>query len=101
MKISVLAFVAAVVTLSACKSEDYTPGAGTEPQAIFEAACLGCHAPTDSGKVIALSAEKSSPEAVAAKISRGSMMMPKFPNIRGAEIESLSAWVVANSESKK
>lgn len=102
MRIAVLALVVATATLTGCnKSEDYAPSAGADPKAIFEAACLGCHKPTDSGKVIALSAERSTPEGVAAKIGSGSMSMPKFPNIQGAELEALSAWVVANSEPKK
>lgn len=101
MRISVLALVVATVTLSACKSEDYVPSAGADPKAIFEAACSGCHMPTLSGKVMALSLAKSTPEGVAAQIGNGSIAMPKFPNIQGAELKALSAWVVANSEPKK
>ena len=101
MRIPVLVLAAFTVTLSACKTENYAPAAGTKPQAIFEAACLTCHEPTDSGKAMALSTGKSTPEAVASKIKSGSMAMPKFPNIQGAELDALSAWVVANSEPKK
>ncbi len=101
MRITVLALVAVTATLSACKSEDYAPSANADPKAIFEAACSGCHVPTSSGKVIALSAERSTAEGVAAKIKSGGITMPKFPNIQGAELESLSAWVLANSERKK
>ena len=57
--------------------------------------------PTNSGKAIALSAKRSTPKGVAEKIGSGSMLMPKFPNIQGAELEALSAWVVANSEPEK
>jgi len=100
MRISALIILACAVTLTACKSEDYAPGADTDPKAMFEAACLGCHVPTDSGKAMALSAARNNPEAVAAKIGSGSMSMPKFPNIKGAELKALSTWVVANSEPK-
>lgn len=101
MRISTLALVASAVALSGCSSEDYTPSADTDPKVMFETACLGCHAPTESGKAIALSAKNNSPEAVAAKIGSGSLSMPKFPNIKGAELAALSAWVVANAEPKQ
>ena len=101
MRVSVFALVAMSVMLGACKSDDYTPSIGEEPKATFEAACSRCHMPTLSGKVIALSLPRSTPEGVAAQIKNGSTAMPKFPNIQGAELEALSAWVVANSEPKK
>lgn len=101
MRISVPVLLVASVLLSACKSDDYTPGAGEDPKAIFEAACSRCHMPTLSGKLMALPLIRSTAEGVAAQIQRGSTAMPKFPNIQGAELESLSAWVVANSEPKK
>ena len=101
MRISVLALLATLAMLSACKSDDYTPTVGEKPEIIFEAACSRCHMPTLSGKVIALSLIRSTPEGVAAQIKNGSTAMPKFPNIQGAELEALSTWVVANSEPKK
>jgi len=101
MRISVFALVTISVILSACKSDDYTPSVGEDPKVIFEAACSKCHTPTLSGKAIALSLPRSTPEGVAAQIKNGSSAMPKFPNIQGAELEALSAWVVANSEPKK
>lgn len=101
MRISVLALVTATAILSACKSEDYAPSQGADPKAMFDAACSGCHMPTLSGKVMALSLARRTPEGVAAQIKSGSVSMPKFPNIQGAELEALSVWVVANSEPKK
>mgnify|MGYP002395330191 CR=1 FL=1 len=100
MRISVLAIVASTLTLGACSSDEYTPSPGADPKSMFQTACMSCHVATESGKVIALSSENNTPEAVAIKISNGSMSMPKFPNIKGAELEALSEWVVENSEPK-
>lgn len=100
MRISVLAIVASTLTLGACSTNEYAPSPGADPKSMFQTACLSCHVPTESGKAIALSAKNNTPEAVAIKIGKGSMSMPKFPNIQGAELEALSAWVVENSEPK-
>lgn len=89
-----------MVALSGCsKSSDYTPTAGMSGADIFMGACLNCHK-TEGGVIFSLDKNSANLDAVSAKILKGSMMMPSFPNIQGEELTSIAAYVLKNSTSK-
>jgi len=95
--------VAAVAVLSGCAgSKDYAPAAGTSGQEIFSQACVGCHGAISDTELTTfweISAENANAAYVVEKIGKGSMTMPSFPKINGAELEAITAFVLEHNKS--
>ncbi|MCG8667990.1 MAG: cytochrome c [Pseudomonadales bacterium] len=94
-----LVVIGAAVAMGGCsKSDDYAPEAGADGKAMFETACIGCHAPISEGIYFELTADKAKPAVIAEKITKGNIAMPGFPNIKGEQLESLSLYVISASK---
>lgn len=102
-KLTILA-VASVAVLTGCAgSKDYAPAAGASGTQMFKDACVGCHGPISDKELTTfweIAQENANAAYVAAKIGSGSLMMPSFPNIKGAELETLSKFVLEHNKSK-
>ncbi len=102
MKKQMLLAVAAAVVLSGCAgSNDYAPTAGTSGKEIFSQACVGCHGPISESELTTfweISSENANAAYVTAKIKEGSMMMPSFPNVKGAELEAITQFVLEHNK---
>ena len=67
---------------------------------IFKAACAECHTATDKdtpGMIFRLHSKNVNPTYVAYKVHTGSIVMPKFPNIKGNKMRALSEYVLDHS----
>ncbi len=102
MKKQMLLVAVAAAILSGCAgSKDYTPNAGTSAKEIFTQACVGCHGAISETELTTfweISAENANAAYVADKLTQGSMMMPSFPNIKGAELEAITAFVLEHNK---
>lgn len=95
MKKSLLLLPIVLIMATGCtRTNDYSPATGATGEQIFQAACAECHADG-----FELASEMASVEAIAKKIGAGSMGMPKFPNIQGESLTSVSEYVL-NSQNK-
>ncbi|MCU7940053.1 MAG: cytochrome c [gamma proteobacterium symbiont of Bathyaustriella thionipta] len=101
MKKLLLLSASAGLLLSGC-SRDYTPAAGATGEAIFKAACLECHEAIEGKDTIyyEIASEKRSTDFFAKKISSGSLIMPKFPNITGDSLKAVSQYAFEHSIEK-
>jgi len=103
MKKKILMVAAAIAVLSGCAgSKDYTPEAGTSGKQIFSQACIGCHGAISETELTTfweISAENANAAYVTAKIAEGSMTMPSFPNVQGAELEAITKFVLEHNKS--
>ena len=97
-----LLFAASTVLLLAGCSRDYTPAAGATGEEIFKAACLECHEAIEGKENIhyEVTSDKKNAEYFANKISSGSLLMPKFPNITGEGLQAVSQYAVEHSVAK-
>jgi len=104
MKKKMLYIAATVVALSGCSgSKDYTPAAGASGKDIFAQACISCHASINETELTTfweMTTENTNAAYVTAKITQGSMRMPSFPNIKGAELDAITAFVLEHNKSK-
>lgn len=101
MKKALLLSATAALALSGC-SRDYTPVAGATGEDIFKAACLECHEAIEGQDNIyyELASDKKNADFIAKKVSSGSLMMPKFPNITGDSLKAISQYALEHSISK-
>jgi len=93
---SKLALTGVALLLAAC-TRDYTPEPGASGERIFASACAECHntAVKDApGMLFALDSNKATPIYIAQKVHNGSLMMPKFPNIKDQAMRVLSKYVL-------
>ena len=104
MRRQVLLVAAVAAVLSGCAgSDDYTPTAGTSGKEIFAQSCVGCHGAISETELTTfweIGAENANAAFVAAKVTQGSMTMPAFPNIKGAELEAITTFVLEHNKSK-
>lgn len=94
--------VSVVFLLSAC-SRDYTPASSASGETIFKEACAECHQPKDPAApqiIFSLHENNANERYITHKVQGGSLMMPKFPNITGAKMRSLSTYVLNHSVTK-
>ncbi len=83
-------------------SEDvnpYTPTAN-DPLVIYKDACAHCHGETGEGSGLlypALNADELTLDRVRKSVREGSFMMPSFPNIKGAVLDSLAQIIMRAS----
>lgn len=103
MKKKILVTAAAIAFLSGCAgSKNYEPAPGTSGQEIFSQACVGCHGAISETELTTfweISAEKANAAYVAEKIGKGSLTMPSFPKIKGAELEAITTFVLEHNKS--
>lgn len=88
-----------VLGLTGCAgSDNYTPPETASGEDIFNLNCTKCHKP-ETGAVMRLTAGATK-ESIIAKIHKGGMTMPAFPNIKGEPAERLADYILANSKPK-
>ena len=102
MKKLFLLSAAMITLLLAGCSRDYTPAAGASGEDIFKAACMECHEAIEGRDNIfyELSSDKKNTKFITNKISSGSLMMPKFPNITGDSLKAISQYALEHSADK-
>ncbi|MCK5696948.1 MAG: cytochrome c [Gammaproteobacteria bacterium] len=101
MRTLLLLTATAGLLLSGC-SRDYTPAANATGEDIFKGACLECHEAIEGKEAIfyeITSADRNA-EFFANKISSGSLIMPKFPNITGDSLKAVSQYAFEHSIDK-
>ncbi|MCW8929032.1 MAG: c-type cytochrome [Gammaproteobacteria bacterium] len=100
-KLLMLTAATTTLLLAGC-SRDYTPAAGATGEDIFKGACLECHEAIEGKDNVyyELANDKKNAEFFAKKISSGSLMMPKFPNITGDNLKAVSQYALEHSASK-
>jgi len=87
-----LLMTVALIGLAGCsRTNDYTPPAGATSEDIFKAACVSCHE-SKGDYTFELKAETDK-NAIAMKVTKGSLFMPSFPNIQGQALDDLAAYV--------
>jgi mono/diheme cytochrome c family protein len=94
-----LALIGAALLIAGC-TRDYMPESGASGEQIFKAACAECHNKAVEGapgKLFTLDSEKATPTYIAHKVHAGSLMMPKFPNVKDQDMRALSAYVLDHS----
>ena len=105
MKSSILLMTISTITLSGfisgC-SRDYTPPETASGEDIYKAACMECHEAVEGKDNIfyELSAENKNIEFFSKKVSSGSLLMPKFPNISGDKLAAVSQYALDHSADK-
>ncbi len=91
---------AVILIVSAC-SREYTPPANATGEQIYQQACLECHsADSKTGAYFEIDEKLMTHDYVALRVNRGSLMMPKFPNIKGKQMRVLSKFVLEHSARK-
>lgn len=81
-------------------TRDYEPKTNADGKAIFKAACAECHKAEDSNQpeiFFTLDEKNANPTYIAHKVHSGSIMMPKFPNIKKTKMRMLSKYVLEHS----
>lgn len=101
MKKFLLLTASAALLLSGC-SRDYTPAADATGEDIFKGACMECHEAIEGKDNIfyEIAADKRNADFFAKKISSGSLIMPKFPNITGDGLKAVSQYAFEHSTEK-
>jgi len=100
-KLLLLTAATTTLLLSGC-SRDYTPAAGASGEDIFKGACMECHEAIEGKENIfyELSSDKKNADFFAKRISSGSLLMPKFPNITGDSLKAVSQYALEHSADK-
>lgn len=78
-------------------SKDYNPSAKATGESIYQTACIQCHKKTPEGLIFTFNREKYNVNYISKRISDGRLMMPKFPNIKGRQLQQLSDYILNNS----
>ncbi len=100
MNTRLLFAAAAAVALVGCsKANDYTPKSGASGEEIFAAACASCHE-AQAGYIFEMAADSATKDALSKKVAEGSMVMPSFPNIKGAELDALVGYVQSQNKAQ-
>ncbi len=101
MKILLLLTASASLLLSGC-SRDYTPSADATGEDIFKGACMECHEVIEDkeGIFYEIASDERTVDFFANKISSGSLIMPKFPNITGDKLKAVSQYAFEHSVNK-
>ena len=93
--------VISLTLLSTGCSRDYNPAPPASGEAIFQEACAECHQAVDQNApdfFFTLNDKNANPTYIAYKVHTGSILMPKFPNIRGNKMRALSDYVLDHSQ---
>lgn len=85
--------------ISGCSS-DYQPPETADGEQIFLAACAECHT-AESDKPVnmffTLDQANANQQYIAERIANGGLIMPKFPNIKGQQLDQLTSYVLEHS----
>ena len=97
-KLFLLTAASTTLLLAGC-SRDYTPATGASGEDTFKAACMECHEAIEGKENIfyELSSDKKNADFIANKISSGSLLMPKFPNITGDNLKAVSQYALEHA----
>lgn len=100
-KLLVLSAAVTTLFLAGC-SRDYTPVAGASGEDIFKGACMECHEAVEGKENVfyELASDKKNVEFFSKKISSGSLIMPKFPNITGESLNAVSQYALDHTADK-
>ena len=85
--------IASSALLAACSgTNDYTPPAGATGENMHIAGCASCH----NGEFYhwQMTPEEANEEYVKKMITKGTMGMPSFPNIKGEQLDTLVQFVL-------
>jgi len=97
-RLTMLSAATIIAATTGCSvSNDFTPVAGNTGEEIFSNACIDCHTP-EGGHIYDISPERANVEAISIIISKGEMVMPAFPNIKGAELTAISEFVLSKNK---
>ena len=105
MKQSILLMMVGAITLSGlitgC-SRDYTPAADASGEDIFKGACMECHEAVEGKDNVyyELASEDKNIDFFSKKVSSGSLLMPKFPNIIADKLTAVSQYALEHSIEK-
>lgn len=105
MKKSIVLLAAGLTTgsllLSGC-SRDYTPAADASGEDIFKGACMECHEPIEGKENIyyELSSDELNINFFSKKVTSGSLLMPKFPNITADKLTAVSQYALDHAVKK-
>jgi len=82
--------------------EDVNPymPASNDPLVVYREACAHCHGEKGEGTGLlypALNSEELTPDRVRKSLQEGSFLMPSFPNIKGALLDSMAQVIMRAS----
>lgn len=97
--INLLVISAALFTLNGC-SKDYTPDAKATAESMYQTACAECHKKDAQAMIFTFDSKNANVAYISERIGKGNMMMPKFPNIKGEQLNKLSEYILKNSTQK-
>ncbi len=101
MKIQqLLIIIGTLFILNGC-SKDYSPSEKATGESMYQTACAQCHKKDEKGKIFTFDSEKANITHITERIKSGSLMMPKFPNIKGKQLTQLSDYILKNSAVKE
>ncbi|BCG65935.1 MAG: cytochrome c551 [Methyloprofundus sp.] len=98
-KISLRVFLSlATLGIAAC-SDDYTPKPNVTGKTIYLEACARCHTgkPEAPDMYWTINLKNVNNTYIAHKVNTGSLTMPRFPNIKGADMRKLREFVLTHS----
>ncbi len=99
-KIFLLSGLSLLITAACSHQNDYSPSPDATGEKIFAEACQNCHQPDSDGIIYTLKKENANLDAIRQQIRRGSLMMPKFPNMSEDAINKVGKYVLAHSRSE-
>jgi cytochrome c551 len=100
---TVILLLGMVLLLPGC-SKTYTPAPNATGQQIFQQACAECHKAEHKetpGMIFILAPEQANVAFIGETLHRRSLLMPEFPNIKDAQLQILSEYVLNHSIIKK
>lgn len=94
-----LLILSSLLLFNGC-SKDYSPSDKDTGASMYQTACAQCHQQDAKGMIFTFSSDKANVAHIQERIQSGSLMMPKFPNIKGKQLEQLSDYILKNSTVK-
>jgi mono/diheme cytochrome c family protein len=95
-----LIIISSLFILNSC-SKDYSPSEKSTGESMYQTACVQCHKKDDNGIIFAFDPENANVTYITERVKNGSLMMPKFPNIKDDQLKKLSDYVLKNSTNTK
>jgi cytochrome c551 len=100
MKIQqLLIIIGSLFILNGC-SKDYSPSEKATGESMYQTACVQCHKKDEKGIIFTFNRENAKVTHIIERIKKGSLMMPKFPNINDEQLSQLSDYILKNSTVK-
>ena len=95
-----LIIIGALFILNGC-SKDYSPSEKATGESMYQTACAQCHKKDEKGMIFAFAPENANVTHISDRVKSGSLMMPKFPNIKDEQLKQLSDYILKNSAATK